>query len=91
MDQLQDIRDMLRDNRVDRAISALNALITGDFPHKDQAYYLRGNARRKQSDWKGALDDYQRATDLNPQSPAAEARRALIDILEFYNRDMYNQ
>ena len=56
-----------------------------------EAYYLRGNAYRKLGNWQAALNDYQRAIDLDPSSPALQARRMVIDILNFYNKDMYNQ
>lgn len=91
MDQLLQIKELLWKNKVDQALQELDLLLLSDFPYKDQVYYLRGNAYRKHSDWRRALNDYQRAADLNPQSPAIEARRALIEILEFYNKDMYNQ
>ena len=91
MDQLLQIKELLWKNQVDQAIRQLDLMLDSDCPQKDQIYYLRGNAYRKHSDWQRALNDYQRAADLNPQSPAVEARRALIEILEFYNKDMYNQ
>lgn len=91
MDQLLQIKELLWKNQVEQAIRQLDLMLDGDCPQKDQIYYLRGNAYRKHSDWQRALNDYQRAADLNPQSPAVEARRALIEILEFYNKDMYNQ
>ena len=56
-----------------------------------EAYYLRGNAYRKMGDWQGALNSYQEAIELNPESPAAEARNMVMDILNFYNKDMFNQ
>ena len=28
---------------------------------------------------------------INPESPATEAHAMLMDILEFYNKDIYNQ
>lgn len=59
--------------------------------HLDEAHYLLGNTFRKLGDWKRALDAYQAAIDINPESPAMEARSAIIDILNFYNKDMYNQ
>ncbi len=90
MEQLELIKEHLWKNQVDEAIRKLDALLQDDFAGKDEAYYLRGNAYRKQSNWQQALNDYQRATDLNPESPAVHARRALLDILEFYNKDMYN-
>lgn len=91
MEQLLQIKELLWKNQVEQAIQELNLLLLSDFPHQDQIYYLRGNAYRKHADWRRALNDYQRAIDLNPQSPAVEAKRALMDILEFYNKDMYNQ
>ncbi|KAA6310871.1 hypothetical protein EZS27_037903, partial [termite gut metagenome] len=37
------------------------------------------------------LNCYQSAFDLNPESPALQARNAIKDILDFYHKDMYNQ
>ena len=58
---------------------------------KDTLYYLRGNAYRKKGDWKQALDNYQYAIEINPDSPAVQARKMAIDILNFYHKDMFNQ
>ena len=58
---------------------------------KDTLYYLRGNAYRKKGDWKQALDNYQYAIEINPDSPAVQARKMVIDILNFYHKDMFNQ
>ena len=90
MEQLCDIRRLIHEEQVAEAIRALDSLLDTDFPARDEAYYLRCNAYRNQSDWQQALNDYQRAAYLNPDSPAVSARRALLDILEFYNKDMYN-
>ena len=37
------------------------------------------------------LNNYQYAIDLNPESPAQHAYQMAMDILNFYNKDMYNQ
>ena len=37
------------------------------------------------------LNDYLAAMELNPDSPAHHAYAIQIDILNFYNKDMYNQ
>ena len=58
---------------------------------KDEAYYLMGNAYRKLGNWQKALNNYQSAIELNPDSPALQARKMVMDILNFYNKDMYNQ
>ena len=53
--------------------------------------HLGGNAYRKQGNWQMALNSYLEAIALNPESPAVQARAMIMDILEFYNKDMYNQ
>lgn len=93
MNQTDTIKELIAQGEIDKAIGQLNQLLAqpaDDCPH-DTLYYLRGNAYRKRGDWKQALDNYQYAIDLNPHSPAAEARRMVMDILNFYHKDMYNQ
>lgn len=92
MQSLASIKVEIEKGNVKEAILALNELLNDDtFSDKDEAYYLRGNAFRKQGNWQEALNSYQKAIDLNPHSPAMEARRAIIEILDFFNKDMYNQ
>ena len=55
-----------------------------------EQWYNRGNDFRRQGDWQHALNCYMEAIDLDPQSPAVEAKRMLDDILAFYNKDAYN-
>jgi len=55
-----------------------------------QEYYEQGNAYRKQGLWHEAINSYIQAVALDPDSPAAEAKRMLDDILAYYNKDMYN-
>ena len=55
-----------------------------------QDWYERGNEYRKQSQWHEAINCYIRAIELDPDSPAVEAKRMLDDIMAFYCKDMYN-
>ncbi|MCR4583064.1 MAG: tetratricopeptide repeat protein [Prevotella sp.] len=55
-----------------------------------EEYYQQGNAFRRRGEWHEAINCYIRATELDPDSPAAEAKRMLDDILAYYNKDMYN-
>lgn len=57
---------------------------------KAQALYLQGNALRKQQEWGAALNAYEAAAALDPDSPAVHAREMLMEIMEFYCKDMYN-
>lgn len=105
MEQLAEIRAWIYQGKVDEALKALDQLLdaapsadsslTSQAPPsatlKAEAYYLRGNAYRKQGNWQQALNNYQQAIDLDSHSAATEARRMVIDILNFYNKEMYNQ
>lgn len=53
-------------------------------------WYRQGNDYRRQGRWHDAINCYIVATELDPNSPAAEAKKMLDDILEFYNKDAYN-
>ncbi|MBQ9203758.1 MAG: tetratricopeptide repeat protein [Prevotella sp.] len=55
-----------------------------------QEYYEQGNALRKQGLWGEAINCYLQAAELDPDSPAVEAKRMLDDIMSFYCKDMYN-
>lgn len=55
-----------------------------------QEYYEQGNAYRKQGSFHEAINCYIKAIELNPDSPAVEAKQMLDDIMNFYCKDMYN-
>lgn len=90
-DQTTHIKALISQGNIDEALRSLDALLTADSPCKDELYYLRGNAYRKQGNWQQALNNYRYAMDINPESPAAEAHRMVMDILNFFNKDMFNQ
>lgn len=53
-------------------------------------YYKLGNEYRRQGNWQEALNNYMEAIALDSNSPAVEAKKMLEDILNYYNKDMYN-
>ncbi len=55
-----------------------------------EEYYLKGNEARKRGQWHEAINCYIKAIELDPDSPAVEAKRMLDDIMAFYCKDMYN-
>ena len=55
-----------------------------------QECYEQGNEFRKQGQWHEAINCYLQAIELDPDSPAVEAKRMLDDILAFYHKDAYN-
>ena len=89
-DKLTSIKESIKEGKLDTAIEALCQYILAD-PMNDEAYYLLGNAYRKQGNWQMALNNYLEAMERNPESPAAHAYQMTMDILNFYNKDMYNQ
>ena len=90
--KLKEISLLIREGDLPNAIEQLNKVFASPLgPDTAEAYYLMGNICRKQGDWQGALNNYQEAIALDAESPAAEARKMIMDILEFYNKDMYNQ
>lgn len=84
------VKRMIEQGACDDAISQLDVMIQHS-PRNDELFYVRGNAKRKLGLWSEAICDYLAAAKINPESPAAEAAVILRDILEFHNKDLYNQ
>ena len=55
-----------------------------------EEYYRLGNKFRKEGNWQEALNNYIEAIELDPDSPAVEAKKMLDDILNYYCKVMYN-
>ncbi|MDD2961163.1 MAG: tetratricopeptide repeat protein [Muribaculaceae bacterium] len=89
MDILKQIKLNLQQNNLDEAIAKLNEVIADD-DRCEEAYILRGNAYRRRNDWKHAIDDYCQAKELNPGGAGEQAYNAAMQILDFYNTDLYN-
>lgn len=85
----EQIKQLIDANETEKAIEALSEMIADDVTD-DELFFLRGNAYRKHNDWKNAVSDYCEAMSINPDSPAADAYRASIEILEYYNKDLLN-
>ena len=91
MEALGAIEEILQAGRVEEAIGLLKEYIAASPVPSDRAYYLLGNAYRKRGDWQGAINNYLEAMAINPDSPAKNAYAIANEILDFYNKDMYNQ
>ena len=84
------IKELIREGQLETAIKQLSQYIQTNSTD-DEPYYLLGNAYRKQGNWQLALNNYLEAIERNPESPAVQAHQMMMDILNFYNKDMYNQ
>ena len=93
MKQLDIIRQLINEGEVTQAIKQLEILLLDEeyINSHDEVFYLLGNAYRKLGNWQQSLNHYQKAIDINPDNPALQAKQAVIDILEFFHKDMYNQ
>jgi Uncharacterized protein conserved in bacteria len=91
MPDLGEIEAILLEDRIEDAIRLLEEYVSSAPVPSDRAYYLLGNAYRKKGDWQGAINNYLEAMEINPDSPAKNAYSIANDILDFYNKDMYNQ
>ncbi len=87
MKNYDEIKRLIDANNTEEAIARLD-LIISEGGADDTAYYLRGNAHRKHNNWKNAMSDYCKAMEINPQSPAADAYKAAVEILDFFNKDL---
>ncbi len=87
---MSELKTDIERNCLDAAISRLESLIKGN-AGDDRLYYLLGCAYRKAGNWQMAINNYLEAMEINPDSPAGEAKDMLVSILEFYNKDIYNQ
>lgn len=85
------IQALLDAYEVDEAISLLDGYRSSGGPMDDTLYYLLGNAWRKKGNWQMAMNNYLEALHINPDSPAKEALEIAKEILDFHNKDMYNQ
>lgn len=79
----------MQGNDIESVIRKLDIDIAAH-PTDDNLFYKRGNAYWKLQDWKQCLDNYTEAIRLNPDSPAVSMRNMVRDILQFYNKEMYN-
>ena len=90
-EKLAQARELISKGEVDKAIQLLNQCVANHEACTDEPFYLLGNAYRKQGNWQQALNNYLEAMERNPESPAVNAHKMVMDILNFYNKDMYNQ
>ena len=85
------IQALLDAYEVDEAIALLDGYRAGGGPMDDTLFYLLGNAWRKKGNWQMTMNNYLEALRLNPDSPAKQALEIANEILDFRNKDLYNQ
>lgn len=90
MDTLEQIRTSINNGlSKEAALSLLDEYIVL-YPDSDEAYTLRGLQYWSLGKRSAAINDYLKAIKLNPHSKAQEALRSANEILDYYNKDLYN-
>ena len=83
------LKEMIKGRTGDEAVALLTEYIAAH-PESDDAYTLRGMKYWGMQKRALAINDYLAAIRLNPSSRAAEALKATNEILDYYNKDLYN-
>ena len=91
---IQSIKEALTKSQSNMVIALCDNLIENN-PEETpktigQLLYLRGNAYRQLSEWGKAMSSYLEASVLDPEGPARQAYANALQILDFYNHDLYN-
>ncbi|MBQ7985246.1 MAG: tetratricopeptide repeat protein [Bacteroidales bacterium] len=86
---LQTIRNLTESEQYIQALETVEALLANE-PENDWAWYLKGNIYKKQEQWQQAINSYSQAIAINPANPATTMRRICKDILNFYDKTLYN-
>ena len=73
-----------------RQLMAQNSIDEDANPDSDEAYFVRGTAYHRQGQVRLAISDYCQAKLINPDSPASQAYDAAVEVLNFFNTDLYN-
>lgn len=90
MKDLVALKNDLLDGKTEEVVEQLKVYVAqhqGDA----EAHFLLGNAYRKMENWELALNNYRVSMDLDPSGPARMAYDATIEVLDFFNKDMFNQ
>lgn len=85
----KDIKRLTDEGNLHEALSKINDALQLA-PDDARLLYLKGNVFMKRGEWGDAITMFCKAESLDPNGPAHEARRMLDDIMNFYNKDMYN-
>ena len=89
---ISELKDSVKGLSADEAVKVLTEYIDAnpDSSGLDEAYTMRGMKHWGLQHRSAAINDYLAAIRLNPESRAVQALKAANDILDYYNKDLYN-
>ena len=83
------INRLIAENNLEKALAYIDEWLSNHSKY-DKAYYLKVLVFRKQGNWKLTIENYLKAIEINPNSPAKQAYEMVMDIINFSNPDLYN-
>lgn len=90
MKELEEIKQKIASGcDSDTALQLLNALVA-KYPDNDEILTERGMLHWGRNERAAAIEDYLSAIRINPESKATIALKSANEILNYYNKDLYN-
>ena len=87
------INRLIAENNLEKALAYIDEWLS-NHSKDDKAYYLKGLVFWKQGNWKLTIENYLKAIEINPNSPAKQAYEMVMDIIQIYtirNHGLQNQ
>lgn len=85
----QKINELISHNRISEAINLINDTLDSE-PQNESAWFWRGKLHWRMGNRRQAINDYTKAVEINPNSPAKRAIELAQDIDNFFNPDVFN-
>lgn len=89
MDNIEQLKAACSEMEPAKAVETITAYLA-DHPDDEEALTLRGMKYWSLGDRSQAINDYLAAIRINPDSKAKMLMKSTYDILDFYNKDLYN-
>ncbi len=84
----ESVEQLISGGRFDEALNLLDKTL--EVSPTAELFYQRGRLMWKLGNKTDAMSDYGRAVELDPKSPAAAALDLAREVMNFYNKDLYN-
>lgn len=85
----EELKESVRGLSGEEAVKVLSDYLT-THPENDDALTLRGLKYWGMQKRAQAINDYLAAIRINPASPSVQALKVANEILDYYNKDLYN-
>lgn len=89
MKTAEELRKEMKEMTAEEAVAHLTEYLKEN-PRDDEALTIRGLKYWSLGRRADAINDYLAALEINPESKAKQAMQATYDILDYYNKDLYN-